>query len=263
MAAATVSCIDEQIALLPRPGRRVRRDIDPPRAIRFVAHTDRIRDALRDRRRAGGSSSWPPARGSGPAMLAEQAGALARHRCLARDARAQPSRRGERQNIRYEVADAFAMRADPRLRPVFFGFFLSHVPPGRFEAFWGVLEGLLAPGGRVFFVDEGGHGLWREDWVDEEAGVVRRPLTDGTVHRAVKVLWSADDWQHACGLGWEASVTDRGTVLLGHAPPDSCICNYRWYDRSHASHHRRRHHHAAAHPRARSGRRTPSGRSRA
>ena len=76
---------------------------------------------------------------------------------------------------------------------VFFGFFLSHVPPGRFEPFWGVVEGLLAPGGRVFFVDEGRHCLWGEDWVDEEAGIVRRPLADGTVHRAVKVLWSADD----------------------------------------------------------------------
>ena len=125
---------------------------------------------------------------------------------------------GERDNTRYEVADAFGMEPTHALDTVFFGFFLSHVPPGRFDSFWSIVDGLLAPGGRVFFVDEGRHFLWREDWVDEGAGVVRRPLADGTVHRAVKVLWSADDLAGRLrDLGWNASVTDEGPFYWGTA----------------------------------------------
>ena len=125
---------------------------------------------------------------------------------------------GERDNTRYEVVDAFGLEPAHAFDVVFFGFFVSHVPPGRFEAFWGLVEGLLAPGGRVFFVDEGRHFLWREDWLDEPAGVVRRPLIDGTVHRAVKVLWSADDLAARLkDLGWDASVTDEGPFYWGTA----------------------------------------------
>ena len=114
---------------------------------------------------------------------------------------------GER-DIEYRVADAFAMEATHDYDAVFFGFFLSHVPGTRFETFWSVVEGLLAPGGRVFFVDEAAHGLWEEDWVDREAGIVRRPLADGRVHRAVKVLWKPEDLERRLGeLGWDASVT--------------------------------------------------------
>ncbi len=109
--------------------------------------------------------------------------------------------------------------------------------------------GLLEPGGRVFFVDEGLHDGWREDWIDREAGIVNRPLTDGSVHRAVKVLWRPEDLELRLGeLGWDASVTSSGPFYWGSARPflsidpdtcgetlevpDSCIHNYPWYHRS-------------------------------
>ena len=79
------------------------------------------------------------------------------------------ARVGERQNVSYQVADAFAPALRSTFDAVFFGFFLSHVPPGRFAAFWGSLEALLAPGGRVFIVDEADHGLWEEDWIDRDS----------------------------------------------------------------------------------------------
>jgi hypothetical protein len=34
------------------------------------------------------------------------------------------------------------------------GFWLSHVPLERFGAFWSLVDECLAPGGRVFFVDD-------------------------------------------------------------------------------------------------------------
>jgi hypothetical protein len=92
------------------------------------------------------------------------------------------------------------------------------VPASRFASFWGVVEGLLAPGGRAFVVDEAAHGLWQEDWVDREAGIVRRALSDGRVHRAVKVLWQPEDLERRLAeLGWVASVTPEGPFYWGTA----------------------------------------------
>jgi demethylmenaquinone methyltransferase/2-methoxy-6-polyprenyl-1,4-benzoquinol methylase len=119
-------------------------------------------------------------------------------------------------DVRYAVANAFTLSATHDFDMVFFGFFLSHVPPSEFDAFWGVVEGLLVPGGRVFFVDEGRHFEWREDWINEAAGIVRRPLTDGTVHRAVKVLWRPEDLEaRLTELGWDASVHSEGPFYWG------------------------------------------------
>ena len=116
----------------------------------------------------------------------------------------------------YRVSDAFALEATHAHDVVFFGFFLSHVPRSRFDAFWGVVEGLLAPSGRVFFVDESDHGLWQEDWIDAGAGIVRRPLTDGSVHRAVKVLWQpARLRDRLATLGWWIEIESAGPFVWG------------------------------------------------
>ena len=125
---------------------------------------------------------------------------------------------GERQNVRYEVADAFRMPGSHAFDVVFFGFFLSHVPLVRFEAFWTLLEGLLAPGGRVVVVDEAHPGIADEDWADRQSGIVRRPLRSGAVYRAVKVLWRPEDLRARLReLGWDASVTREGPFYWGTA----------------------------------------------
>ena len=139
----------------------------------------------------------------------------------------------------YRVVDAFALEASHAHDVVFFGFFLSHVPPSRFAALWSVVNGLLAPGGRAVFVDEADHALWDEDWIDRETGIVRWPLRDGSLHRPVKVLWRPDDLLSAVkGLGWSASVQAEGPFYwaapstrrsLRRCPTDrrcniTCIC---------------------------------------
>ena len=123
-----------------------------------------------------------------------------------------------KRGIAYRVVDAFALEPTHDRDVVFFGFFLSHVPPGRVEAFWRLVDGLLAPGGRVLFVDETDHGLWEEEWVDREAGIIRRRLEDGTVHRAVKVLWRPAKLQRRLTeLGWTAAIQRVGPFLWGIA----------------------------------------------
>jgi demethylmenaquinone methyltransferase/2-methoxy-6-polyprenyl-1,4-benzoquinol methylase len=125
---------------------------------------------------------------------------------------------GDRPNVTYTVADAMTLEPSHDRDVAFFGFFLSHVPPAQFDAFWAVVGGVLAPSGRVFFVDEGRHFLWREDWVDEVAGIVRRPLADGRSYRAVKVLWRTDALAlRLRSLGWQASVTEAPPFYWGTA----------------------------------------------
>ena len=184
----------------------------------FGGHAESIRDALRALGRRGRVLEIAAGTGQWTALLAEHADEL-----LVTDAAPEMlelarSKVGERANVRYAVTDAFALAASHGFDTVFFGFFLSHVPVSRFEAFWRVLEGLLAPAGRVVFVDEGVHAAWQEEWIDAGSGIVRRPLLDGSVHRAVKVLWQPAELEaQLAGLGWEASVTAEGPFFWGTA----------------------------------------------
>ncbi len=105
------------------------------------------------------------------------------------------------------MADAFALEATHAWDVVFFGFFLSHVPRSRFDDFWSGVAGLLAPDGRVFFVDEADSLDRREEWADEHRDLVWRTLLDGTRHQAVKVLWRPDELEARLRtLAWSVSV---------------------------------------------------------
>ncbi len=120
--------------------------------------------------------------------------------------------------VTYVVSDVFAIRPAATWDIVFFGAWLSHVPPGRFEAFWDLVARLLAPGGRAIFVDEVAPGLGNEEWVDERKGVILRRLGDGSTYRAVKVLWEpAALVDRLRGLGWDAEVRSVAPFLWGWA----------------------------------------------
>jgi len=188
----------------------------------FAAHAEAIRAALRALDPPGRVLEIAAGTGQWTGLLAERAGEL-----LVTDAAPEMldlvrARVGERPGVRFAVSDAFALEPSHAFDTVFFGFFLSHVPLTLFAAFWSVLEGVLAPGGRVLFVDEGVHDEWQEDWIDAGAGIVRRPLLDGSVHRAVKVHWQPAQLQaRLAELGWSASVTPQGPFYWGWAAPVS------------------------------------------
>ena len=183
----------------------------------FAEAADRIRAALREFEPRGRVIELAAGTGQWTGILADFADELVVTDASPEMLELNRAKVGER-GIDYRVADAFAMEATHEHDVVFFGFFLSHVPGGRFEDFWLVVEGLLTPAGRVFFVDEAAHGLWDEDWIDRDSGIVRRPLTDGRVHRAVKVLWTPADLEQRLGeLGWAASVTSELPFYWGTA----------------------------------------------
>jgi demethylmenaquinone methyltransferase/2-methoxy-6-polyprenyl-1,4-benzoquinol methylase len=118
--------------------------------------------------------------------------------------------------VEFVEADMFTWRAPRQFDTVFFGFWLSHVPPAQFAAFWKLVSGLLRPGGRVCFVDDGpGEQAAEEILVGQPAPAVRRRLEDGSVHRIVKTFPDPDRLTHELeGLGWSARVWPAGTSLI-------------------------------------------------
>jgi demethylmenaquinone methyltransferase/2-methoxy-6-polyprenyl-1,4-benzoquinol methylase len=208
--------LDEQIAYYRARAAEYDATSTPPDDP-FAPDAEYIRDALRGLEPRGRVLEIAAGTGQWTGLLADFADEL-----VVTDAspemlelnRAKVGARG----AEYRVADAFALEATHADDVVFLGFFLSHVPRSRFAAFWGVVEGLLAPGGRALFVDEAAHGLWNEDWIDRDLGVVSRPLRDGSVHRAVKVLWRPEDLARSLdSLGWRASVEAAGPFYWGTA----------------------------------------------
>jgi len=126
------------------------------------------------------------------------------------------------ERVRFVVADVFTWEPDGQYDAVFFSFWLSHVPPSHFERFWDRVALFLRPAGRVFFMDEGRGTPWRDEYVDEAAGVVRRELQDGSEHFAIKVLWDAAELERRLrSMGWNIQVKGTGALYWGHGGRNS------------------------------------------
>jgi ubiquinone/menaquinone biosynthesis C-methylase UbiE len=124
----------------------------------------------------------------------------------------------------YIQADLFSWRPGERYDVVFFGFWLSHVPPDRFASFWDLVRSCLHPGGRVFLVDS----LYTDisTAIDHrlegrDATTVTRRLNDGQEYRIVKVFHQPDELRaQLAGLDW--NLTARSTAhyfLYGYGTP--------------------------------------------
>jgi trans-aconitate methyltransferase len=118
--------------------------------------------------------------------------------------------------VRFVQADLFSWRPDRRYDVVFFGFWLSHVPPERFEAFWSVVDACLESEGRVFFVDD----AYRtpDELIEGEASsTVQRRIGDGAAYRLVKVPYQVSELaKRLATLGWQFTVTQTsGTFYWG------------------------------------------------
>ncbi|MFE0178545.1 methyltransferase domain-containing protein [Streptomyces sp. NPDC059002] len=114
-------------------------------------------------------------------------------------------------DTRFITADLFDWAPEDRYDTVFFAFWLSHVPPPRFAAFWGMVRSALKPGGRAVFLDDSRAKAAIEERTQSHPGVptVRRRLADGTEHTAVKVFYEASDLVGQLhSLGWESVIRD-------------------------------------------------------
>jgi trans-aconitate methyltransferase len=110
-------------------------------------------------------------------------------------------------SVRFVEANLFEWVPDRRYDVVFFGFWLSHVPPERFESFWSLVDRALEPDGRVFFADDG-YRTADELIEGASSSTIERRLNDGTRHRIVKVAHEPRDLERRlAALGWRIAVT--------------------------------------------------------
>ena len=122
--------------------------------------------------------------------------------------------------VRYIEADLFRWRpaAEGRFDTIFFGFWLSHVPPERFVEFWNLVDSCLAPRGRIFFVDS----RYQETSTavnhvlpDRSATVLQRRLNDGREYRVYKIFYDRDELtRHLGNLGWSFEITETRNYFL-------------------------------------------------
>jgi SAM-dependent methyltransferase len=120
-------------------------------------------------------------------------------------------------NVEYVEADIFSWKPPRRFDVVFFSFWLSHVPPERFDAFWDSVSAALEPGGRAFFVDSmlEQSATAQGDGLLDESGVVRRRLNDGREFDIVKVFYEpAALERRLIDRGWSGSVRTTGGFFL-------------------------------------------------
>jgi demethylmenaquinone methyltransferase/2-methoxy-6-polyprenyl-1,4-benzoquinol methylase len=104
-------------------------------------------------------------------------------------------------------ADIFHWRPERKYDVVFFGFWLSHVPPQRFDSFWSTVADCLAPQGRVFFADDA-YRTPDELIEGESSTTIRRRLEDGSGFRVVKVPHTASGLERRLTeMGWQIKVS--------------------------------------------------------
>jgi trans-aconitate methyltransferase len=116
------------------------------------------------------------------------------------------SARVGKDRVRFVSADLFGWQPDRRYDVVFFGFWLSHVPPERFVSFWSLVADCLKPDGRVFFVDDW-YRTADELIAGEQSVTIRRRLMDGTAYRIVKVPYRPAELERQLErIGWRIEV---------------------------------------------------------
>ena len=128
------------------------------------------------------------------------------------------------QSVHYVEADIFQWQPSARFDTIFFGFWLSHVPPERFAQFWQLVRACLAPGGRVFFVDsrrEATSTAVDHRLPEPESAVHCRRLNDGREFQVYKVFYEpADLIARLRDLGWQFEVRQTERYFLfgsGHS----------------------------------------------
>jgi SAM-dependent methyltransferase len=120
--------------------------------------------------------------------------------------------------IDYIEADLFAWEPPRRFDVVFFGFFLSHVPPEKFEAFWRLVAAALRPGGRFFLVDslrEESSGAADHQLPTGGSVTMTRRLNDGREFSVYKVFYEPDELETRLRtLGWNAAASRTAHYFL-------------------------------------------------
>jgi ubiquinone/menaquinone biosynthesis C-methylase UbiE len=120
--------------------------------------------------------------------------------------------------VEYIEADLFTWEPDKTYDICFFGFWLSHVPEERFEAFWEKVKRALGPKGRVLFVDSSRSDLASavdHKLPDQDDPTMLRRLSDGREYRIVKRFHEPAPLQRRlASVGWKIEVRSTPTFFI-------------------------------------------------
>jgi demethylmenaquinone methyltransferase/2-methoxy-6-polyprenyl-1,4-benzoquinol methylase len=112
--------------------------------------------------------------------------------------------------VRYVEVNLFEWSPTEKFDTIFFGFWLSHVPPERFDEFWRLVRASLAPGGRVFFLDsryEPTSTAVNHRLPERTATILRRKLNDGREFQVYKVFYEPKElFSRLQKLGWDFTI---------------------------------------------------------
>jgi 2-polyprenyl-3-methyl-5-hydroxy-6-metoxy-1,4-benzoquinol methylase len=120
-------------------------------------------------------------------------------------------------NVEYQIADIFSWAPAAKFDVVFFSFWLSHVPPARFDSFWTSVRAALRPGGQAFFIDSvlEQTSSARDHGPIDGSGMVRRKLNDGREFDVVKVFYEPAVLERRLAeLGWRGWVRSTSKFFL-------------------------------------------------
>ena len=135
-----------------------------------------------------------------------------------REVIARNSARVASDRVRYLQTDLFGWQPNPVYDFVFFGFWLSHVPEARFEAFWRLVQRACAPGATIFFVDNRREPT--SNAVDQRPGspddeTVRRRLEDGSEFTIIKRFFEPVALEHRLRvLGFDFRVQETANYFV-------------------------------------------------
>lgn len=120
--------------------------------------------------------------------------------------------------VRYLQGDVFEWQPEARYEAVFFAFWLSHVPPELFTAFWEMVKNVLKPDGRVFFVDSAYNPTSTakdHQLAGTQDTMIDRRLNDGSVYRIVKVFYQPENLaRRLAGLGWRFQIDQTPSYFI-------------------------------------------------
>lgn len=119
--------------------------------------------------------------------------------------------------VEYVVADLFDWTPARQYDFVLFAFWLSHVPPARFDSFWQLVRSALAPPGRAFFVDSlaDPESPARDHPEPGPNGRASRRLNDGREFEVVKVFYDPAILEMRLrAMGWRGAVRSTPRFFL-------------------------------------------------
>lgn len=122
------------------------------------------------------------------------------------------------ERVTYLLADLFAWQPEREYDACCFGFWISHVPLERLDAFLATVARALRPGGKVFFVDgrrEPTSTANNHQLPDIGEQVMTRKLNDGRAYQIVKNFFDPAALAARCtAAGLEVEVRETATYFM-------------------------------------------------